>query len=207
METASFVSIDEVIKATEQDRLDYGWGGPVNGLITSVSGLSYKNTKGIIIDRNGMKTRLDEDAYLTQYADDPETTWTRVDRIVYRRQQDGDRVGVRKTLLGGTYTLGPQVLSGPQIKTNSAYHPRTKVAVDNANIGYVMTVEGFGASFTLWLTRLLADRSGVDFATTQVSGVTATTDEIDFAIDPVSGDCHFVYVNSGNIYFIRMTIS
>lgn len=202
-----FLSIDDVIKGLEQDRLDFSWDGPISGFITTVDGLSYRNTAGVMVDRTGRKTRVDEDALFSIIPDDPNPAFSRVDRLIYRRPVDNtNRVGARELLLGGTYSPGAQINVGVQVLAGPAVHSRVRLGLYGNEV-VVLATQGFGSSFTLWLGRVADDRSTMSQASTQLAGITASTDEADLVVDKSTGDCYITYVFAGDIYFLHTDLN
>lgn len=198
-----YLNTDERIKATEQDRLDAKWDGPVQGLKTILNIGNYENASGLIIDREGYKVRLDATAIFPVLANDPEATYSRVDKVIYRRPIDSyNRIGARKLLLGGTYGATP-VLAGINLATNATRHECVRTVVDNSNNAFVAIAEGYGSNITLSIGAVDPARTGFTQALTPIVGVTPTETQFDFAINPGTGECYFVYVQNKSIKFVR----
>jgi hypothetical protein len=92
--------------------VDFGLVGVYSGLETIVNGPNYENLPGVLVDKIGLKRRIDEIAVFPIIDPDPVADWLRVDRVVFRRPTDAMwRVGVRKLLVGSSF-IDPQAL-GP----------------------------------------------------------------------------------------------
>lgn len=186
-----YLAIDELIKAAEEANVDFGRVGPISGLITTLNGGNYDNSAGSLIDKSGRKTILDELASFAVVATDPD--WSRVDRLVYRRPNDAEeRIGVRKLLIGGTYSDGAQVLYDTQLLSNSAPHRRVKVLVASDNSVHFFVAEGYGETFEIKYSKYASDRTTQLVAPTTL--VSAKSGEFDAALD-ATGNIHLVYIS------------
>ena len=197
-----FVSIDGVYDDLGRSYADFDLVGPFKGLITSYNAPNYENTPGVIVDKQGFRRRLTETAIFPEIVDDPEASWTRVDRVIYRRPNDDEnRVGVRRLELGGTWAAGgPAKINqtNPFISDNPRPVFRSVIASDNT--AHVLIAQGYGDQFGIWYMKYNAARSSALIAATQL--FTATEADFDAVIDE-NDEIHIAYINSGNVELRR----
>ncbi len=198
-----FVSIDGLIKDRASEIVERGETGPYSGLITTTSGPNYKNSAGLLFDKLGDKIRFDEDFLTPQVASDPEPTWRRVDRMIYRRPiDDVNRIGVRKLVIGGSFApSGPKKLYNTIINTGSSNTTSAKSVIGSDNASYTFFAEGYGASFDIVLRKYSSNRQTLLGALTVVSA--ASSSQFSVAIDS-SDHIHLVYESAGNIQLVIM---
>lgn len=191
------VSFDGVYDEVNQANIDFGRVGPFSGANTSYSSPNYLNEPGVVVDKQGLRQTLTEEASFAEVIDDPDG-WNRVDRVIYRRPKDSEnRIGVRKFLTGGSFDTAPGVLHDTQILNNSETSNTVKVLTSTDSSAYLFTCRGYGNDFKISFTKLAADRTTVVVAATDiVTGM--TTKDFDVTID-ASGNFYVVYVVSGNI--------
>lgn len=186
-------SIHGLIEDRSLEVVQKGQTGPYSGVITSISGMNYLNTKGLLFDNTGDKAVFEEDLLMPIIASDAEPTWRRVDRVVYRRPRDSvNRIGTRKLVIGGSFApTGPQVLNSTAL--DLATNAKSVIASDNTS--HTFYTVGYGASFQIRYKKFSSDRSTI---ITSATIANATSDKFSITIDS-SNHIHLVYVDSGNI--------
>lgn len=175
--------------------VDFGLVGVYSGLQTVITGDDYENQPGVLVDKIGLKRRLDESAFFPIIDEDPETGWKRVDRIVYRRATDAiRRVGTRKFLLGSTFVesttpdLGSySFVFAPQSTLPSiSLRISTSTTGDNTNFDLVMNdadKEPFLTEIESTMGEIggilqVVDRAGVTWRITAKSGLQINTQNL-----------------------------
>lgn len=196
-----FLSIDSLILERQQDKIDFNQVGPVTGLITSLSSPNYLNSPGIIVDKQGLKTRIDTQLVTPVIDADPD--WGRIDRMVYRRPNDSvNRIGVRKLLLGSTFDItATNKLYDTMIAGTSAVHRTPKVLVADDNSVHFFYAEGYGESYVIRYQKYASDRTTVLVAVQTVA--TSESSQFDVAIDS-TGNLHLVYVSALDILWVKL---
>lgn len=200
------LSINDILETKNNDRIDSNWLGPISGLRTTDTGPTYENTVGIIVDKFGQKTKLSSVISFNKFSADPEVTWTRVDRIVYRRPKDTTtRIGERKFLLGGTVSPSTQLIAGPTV--NDATKPAftVKSGAYAGNLVNILTVRGFGENFKLWIGTVSANRSVMTIPSIPIAGITATDKDVSLIVDKTNGDCFIAYTFNSDIFFVKVS--
>lgn len=193
------LSVDGVYKDIDQANIDFGRVGPYSGLQTTLSGSNYLNSPGVIVDPNGLRQELLNQASFPVVVTDPD--YPRVDRIVYRKPADSpNRIGIREFLLGGTYAASPQSSHGAVALANTKVHGPTKVLIGTDNAAHVLCATGYGGSFQIFYTKISSDRTTMLVAPMALQATTESG--FDAAIDG-SNNIHLITVNSSHIYYAK----
>jgi len=196
------ISIDGMIKQHDFENIETRRVGPYLGLQTSIVGSDYVTTPGSLIDKMGQHQQFEESATNPVIAGDPD--WKRVDRILYRRPSDSDaRIGVRKFVLGGTYSPTPSYLYKTTALDNSVDRRQPKVLIGSDNSAYILCLGEAAGTYTITFAKYSSDRQTELVAPNNiVSGVSVIT-SIDACIDG-SDVIHLVYSIGGNIVYQRI---
>jgi len=197
------LSLNEIYKDIDAANVDFGRIGPFSGVITTVAGPNYSNSSGVVVDRQGLRQRLEAAAVFPSVATDPD--YSRVDRIIYRRPDDDlNRVGIRKFLVGGTFATTPTNLYTTQAFSSAAVHSTVKTVIDSANIAHVFTATGYGSSFQLSYSKISSNRQTIMIAATNLF---AMSDQyFDAKIDE-NDEIHVVYNTSNTIRWRKVSTS
>ena len=190
------VSIDGILEDKAQEVIEKGQVGPYSGLLTSIVGSNYVNSPGLLFDKTGMKIRFDSAFSTPIIASDPELTWRRVDRMIYRRPVDSEnRIGVRELVLGGSFApTGPKIIHQTNLNAGSVPTNITRSTIASDNTAHVFYTEGYGDAFQLKYKKVSTDRSSIVTSATLIS--TMTSPYFDVAID--SANRSYVVYQSNN---------
>lgn len=194
----AFVSIDGLLEAKFQDVIDMKEVGPYSGLLTSIDGSNYKNTSGLIFDKRGDKIVFEKELLVPSVGSDPNPTWRRVDRMVYRRPADTEnRIGVRKFLVGGTYApTGSKKSNYTEISNPTKVSTISNVVISQDNTVNFFYTEGFGSEFTIRYKKFSSDRTTMLNQNELVAN--NSSDQFNVAMD-ASGNMHVIYESFGDI--------
>jgi hypothetical protein len=163
-----FLSVGGVLDDINQANIDFDRVGPFSGLNTVVSGSYYKTVGGTIVDKRGLRQAVEASALFPIVVTDPD--WSRVDRIVYRRPEDSeDRIGVRKFLVGGTFSSAPATANNTQNFGTAEVRLQTKVLIGSDNAAHFFVACGYGGSYVVEYKKLAADRTTVLIAPTTIA--------------------------------------
>lgn len=200
------VSIDGVLADKAIEVIEKGQVGPYSGLLTTIVGGNYKNTAGLLFDKTGLKVRFDSDLLIPIVQSDPNNTWRRVDRVIYRRPvDDTNRVGIRKLVIGGSFApTGSKTVFQTALNAGGSVSTNAKSVIASDNTAHVFYVEGFGANFNILYKKLSSDRSSVVTTGTILSGL--DSNKYSIAIDSADR-IHLVYQNSNNINLLILDIA
>lgn len=191
-----YVSADGIIKDVADSNKDFDLVGPFSGLLTSDDSPNFRTSPGVLVDKTGLRVRLDEDFVTPIIPEDPD--WDRVDRIVYRRPlDDPKRIGRRVHLVGGTYDA-TTTLYDTQLADGTEVHGKVKVLTAPDNSVYFLYTQGYGNVFDVYLQKYAADRQTLQ--TAAVVLVSATQDQFDAVVDN-NGDLHLAYVVNDDIRY------
>lgn len=196
------VSIEGLLRDLWQANIDLKKVGVQNGLLTKIVATNYIVESGVLIDKYGQKILFEQNMVTPILAADPQ--WNRVDRSVYRRETDNEkRIGIRKILLGNTYSDGTQQIHNQQIDDNLIRHSTLKTVIASDNTAHVIYAEGFGSSFNLKYQKFDETRGTLLVAESLLTG--STTENFDIDIDQ-DDNIHIVYASSGNINHVVIDI-
>lgn len=191
-----FLSFDGVFDDSNQANVDFDLVGPFSGVNTTVDGLNYKNSSGVVVDRSGLRQKLVEDNLFVTPPN--ELDWGRVDRVIYRRpKDDDDRIGVRKFFIGSAFAAAPANLYNTQGLDASNVRRDTKVLTDSANNAHIFVASGYGGSFSIDYKKIASDRTTILVAATSLATGLSSTG-FDVAIDS-SNNLYLVYVSGGDL--------
>lgn len=197
-----FISNQALEHRVKEDNIDFDRVGPVSGLSTTLDGSLYETDPGVLVDTRGERTRLNSLAQFPVPDDDPEPTWKRVDRIVYRRPDDSDhRIGARTYVLGGTFASTPTTAHETTAYNINSPRKHTQAAVLSDNEACVFTTSGYGGSYQIEMTRYSADRQTVQFSAGSVA--TATKQAFHVAVD-ASDNLHIAYVEDDDLKWLKV---
>lgn len=192
------ISTDGLIKEALQEVVDTKKIGPYEGLLTSVSGPNFLTTKGLIYDIVGDRVLFENDTSFPIIATDPDSSFKRVDRVVYRRPLDDEnRIGVRSFLTGGTFSSGPQVVNLGNFATSISPNGQSKFVISSDNSVHEIYANGFGGNFSLVYKKLAADRSTITASATIIASL--SSDNFDIAISG-SNQIYITYVDNGRLF-------
>ncbi len=199
-----FLSFDGVYDDVNQANIDFDLVGPFSGVTTAVDGGDYRNSAGVVVDRQGLRQRLTEDVAFPIPLDDPD--WGRVDRVLYRRPADAEsRIGMRRFFVGGAYAGTPTTLYNTQAFDSTLVRRNTKVLVDSDNSAHLFTATGYGDAVSIYYRKMDSDRTTELVAPTDI--ITDASDpDFDVAIDS-SGNLYVVYVSGLNIKWRKFNSS
>lgn len=194
---ADRISLAELVEFRRNENIREDLVGPeYPGLITSINGGNYETLGGSLIDTVGDRVVLDETYITPVIAADPEGTWSRVDRMIYRRPMDNDnRIGRRLLEVGSTYSAGSQTLHDTQLEAGSLVNQNVKVLVASDNTVHFLVAQGYGTSFNIRHSKYSSDRSTQLVAPhTIASSYTAKFD----AVMDSSDNIHLAYITGGS---------
>lgn len=200
--TLPFLSIKGIYDDVKTSYADFDLIGPFSGLITSYNSPNFENSPGVIVDKTGARKKLTETVLFPEIGNDPEATWGRVDRVLYRRPiDDPKRIGVRKLITGGTYDSGgPSKKPDVEIFTN-ATGPKNvvKSLIDSNNEAIVLSSVGYGTSFGVNFKKYNDSRASQivsEFSLTE----SLTVPVFDAVIDD-DDNFHIIYINGENLEY------
>jgi hypothetical protein len=154
------LSLAGVLDAIEEQNVATMVEGPTSGLKTIVDEDNYVNGTGSLTDRSGQPQIFKSTASFPVIADDPD--FPRVDRIVFRRPVDVEaRVGMRKFLLGSTYSATPAALYPLALSGSDLVSQKSKILIGGNNEAFVVTARGYGNKFSITLRTVASSRQSM----------------------------------------------
>lgn len=158
--TPARISTSGLLENTRRAIIDREEVGPYRGLITEDADPNYTNSPGLLFDKQGDRVRFDE--YLVTPIIEEDIDWERTDRMIYRRPSDTrDRIGVRKIVIGGTYTdnLSKAIKETVLSPGASGTHKKPLILLDSSNNAHFLYIEGFGESVSIRYAKYAEDRT------------------------------------------------
>lgn len=198
------LSIFEVNEDVNQANIDFERFGPVSGMLSRVSGPNYETDPGVIVDRQGLRQRLEGMFYTPIIANDGD--FNRVDRIVYRRADDNPaRIGYRQFVLGGAHAVVPTGVHDTESFDNTKVNILPKVLIGSDNAAHLLQSYGYGVLFGIQYAKYDAARTTELIAPVDlVSSIDNST--YDAAIDK-NNNIHVFYTNDGDVFWKKFDSS
>ena len=196
------ITVDEIIKTIQQDRVDFGFARVLEGLTTQYSAPNLVTQGGTVIDKAGQKHLLEGplEGPFRFTPLDADKDFARVDRLVFRRPLDADaRIGRIEQLLGGTFSDAAQTTQQTSIfgtATNPVENSKAVILDDNSVA--IIAAEGFGSTYQLKYTRYSSDRTTELVALTTV--VSATSGNFDVLIN--DGVVYLAYQDGNTVKLV-----
>lgn len=192
------LSIDEVNNDLNQSNVDFERFGPVSGLFSRVNGPNYETDPGVIVDRQGLRQRLDTTFTTSIIANDND--FDRVDRIVYQRPEDDEyRIGFRKFVLGGAHAVSPTGLYNTEVFDGSKLNLKPKVLIGSDNAAHLVSSTGYGELFGIQYAKYDAARTSEIVAPLDLV-VDIDNPWFDAVLDK-NNNLHVIYANGGSVYW------
>lgn len=198
------LSIDEINRDLNQSNVDFERFGPVSGLFSRVSGPNYETDPGVIVDRQGLRQKMETYFYASILANDND--FDRVDRIVYRRADDSPyRIGYRQFVLGGAHAVSPTGVHATEVFPNTKVNIHTKALVGSDNAAHLLSSYGYGISYGIQYAKYDSARTTELVAPADLAtGIDNSW--FDAALDS-DNNVHLFYASAGNVVWKKFDSS
>ena len=198
------LSTDEINKDVNQANIDFERFGPISGLLSRVNGPNYETDPGVLVDRQGLRQRLDETFTTSIVANDSD--FNRVDRLVYRRANDNiNRVGYRQFVLGGAHAATPTGVHNTEAFADTKVHLKQKVLVASDNTVHILSISGYGVSFDINYTKWDSARTS-QLVAPALFAIGVDNSSLEAAIDS-SDNIHLFYTDGGGLFWEKFDSS